>query len=256
MELLRKNFLDTTTMVSVDSNSGDVANLFNRDVTFQYITDGYNGATKTTLRINFASTVTVSRLALMEHNLKVFRAYYNGATANTLALLEGDTASCNYDSNSETSQYFKFAPIACTSLSLDLGEAMAAGAEKAIGFLVVSSVLHEFDRAAPAKGYKPILNPIDVLHKLSDGGTRSQKVSEKWQAQLSYKHIQETEKRALRAVWKQSTEMIFAPFGTTTSWDEVLFPCVWEGAFGFEEFSDDAMSGGHAGKINLMETPK
>lgn len=255
MELLKKNFLDTTTQLVVDSNTDLAANLFNRDTSYQYVTSGYGGVTKTTLRINFMETKTVSRIALLEHNLKAFRMYYNGVTANAFAFTSGDTVTSNYASNSETSQLFQFTPVACTSVSFDLNEAMTPS-EKAIGYMVISEVLHAFDRVAPSKGYKPKIDSIDIVHKLSDGGTRIQKISDKHMATLSYKHISEVETRALKAVWKLSTEMIFVPFGTTTAWDEIIFPCVWEGMFDFHEYADDAIQGGHVGKLNLLETPK
>lgn len=254
MELLKANFLDTSTMIVVDSNTDLAANLFNRDTSFQYVSSGYGGSTKTTIRINFSETKTVSRIALLDHNLKKYRAYYNGLTASTFALISGDTTVSDYGSNSETSQYLQFTPVACTSVSFDLENAMTAS-EKAIGYMVISEVLHSFDREPPARGYKPKLLSTDIEHKLSDGGIRIQTIAEKNAANLAYTHITATEKRALKAVWLLHQEMIFAPFGTTTSWDGVIFPCVWQGAFDFEEFSDSAVSAGFTGKINLLETP-
>lgn len=254
MELLRSNLLETTTQLVVDSNTDLASNLFNRDVTFQYSTNGYNGVTKTTIRINFMETTTVSRIALLEHNLKAFRAYYNGVTANAFALISGSTNTSDFSTNSETSHYLQCTPVDCTSVSFDLESTIVAGNEKAIGWLLLSSVMHTFDREPPSKGYKPKLDPKDIVHELSDGGKRIQFISEKNMAQLSYKHITPSEKTALKAVWRQHREMVFVPFGTTTAWDGVIFPCVWEGTFDFEEFSDDAVSAGFTGKINLTET--
>ena len=48
---------------------------------------------------------------------------------------------------------------------------------------------------------------------------------------------------------------MFCPFGTTTSWDAILFESVWTGPFDFYEYSDNASSSGFSGKITLKETP-
>lgn len=256
MELLKANFLLTTTQLVLGSNTDLASYLFDRDTSYQYVTSGFAGNTTTTIRVNFLETTSVSRIALVEHNLKAFRMYYDGATANAFSFLSGDTSTSVYTTNSETSKYFNFTPVNCTSVSFDLSDTIVANNEKAIGYMVISAVQHAFDRVAPAKGYKPKIDSIDVVHKLSDGGTRVQKISEKHMVDLNYQHVSVTEKRALKEVWRFAGEMIFAPFGTTTGWDGVIFPCIWEGPFDFEEFSDNAVDAGFTGKINLLETPE
>ena len=256
MEFLYSNFLDTTTSVQVTSGTDTVAYIFNRDTRYQYATNGYNGATASTFRVNFSETKTVSRIALVDHNMKVFRVYYNGATASTFSLLTGATTASNYSTNSETSIYMQATPIACTSVSIDLGEAMVAGAEKVIGYLVVTEVRHSFSRRPSSKGFKIKQDPQDVVHKLSDGGTRIQNISDKFMVNLSYKYISTSERNSLKAIWDSHSELIYVPFGTTTAWDKVIVPCVWEGAFEFYEYSNDASVAGFMGKINLLETPK
>jgi hypothetical protein len=256
MEFLYSNYVNTTSSIVVDSNTDLAANLFNRDTRYQYYTNGYNGSTASTIRINFSSTQSVSRIALVDHNLKQFRIYYNGVTANAFVLTSGATTSSAFATNSETSSFFHCTPVNCTSVSIDLNSTIVASNEKAIGYLVISDVLHTFERPPPAKGYKPKLDPMDVVHKLADGGTRIQNISDNFNVQLSYKHVSPTERSQLFSLYKSHTEMMFAPFGTTTSWDKILFPCVWEGNFEFFQYSDDAVQSGFTGKINILETPK
>lgn len=132
---------------------------------------------------------------------------------------------------------------------------MVADAEKAIGHLLISEVRVDFERDPNSKNYKPQSVPKDVVHKLSDGGTRIQYVAEKFGAKIKLEYITLAFKNQLKAAWKLKREHVFAPFGTTTAWDEVIFPCVWEGVFDFESFSDDAPSAGFTGTITLLETP-
>jgi hypothetical protein len=257
MELLKANYLNTTTSIVVNSNTDAVSYLFDRDTRFQYISSGYTGVTVATLRINFDETMTVSRLALMGHNLKDFVIYYNGATANTFNMSSGAaTTSSNFSTNSETSQYFRFNAVACTSVSIDMRGTMVAAAERFIGYLAISDTHIVFDRPPSAKNYKVLKDPKDVVHTLSDGGTRIQNISDKWTASLKYSYLSTSVRNSLYSIWSLHREMVFCPFGTTTSWDGVLFPCVWEGNFDFFEFSDNAVSSGFSGSIKLKETPR
>lgn len=256
MEFLKQNYLDTTTSVSVDSNSSFIKYLIDRDPTFQYVSSGYTGATVTTIRVNFNETLSVSRIALLNHNLKSYTVYYNGVTANTFALTGGDTSASDYSSNSETSQYLRASsPINCTSVSIDLKDSMVSGVERAIGWLMISDTHVVMDRPPPSKGYKVKLDPKDVAHRMSDGGTKIQNVSDKFNISLSYDYITTAQRSSLKTLYDLHNEFVFCPFGTTTSWDTVIFPCVWEGAFDFFTFSDDALASGFSGKIMLMETP-
>lgn len=257
MELLYSNYFNTTTQAVVNSATDTVANLLERDAAFQYVSSGYTGVTVSTIRINFSETVSVSRIALIGHNAKKFRLFYNGATANAFTMTTTSaTTTSVFSTNSETSIFMFVTPVNCTSISLDLEETMVAGAEKAIGHFFVSRVLHSFEREPPAKGYTPQLLPTNIKHTLSDGGMRIQTVGEKYKAVLSYTHLSESERNSLRTVWDMHSEMVYVPFGTTTSWDKILFPCVWDGSFDFYKYSDSAISGGFEGKITLLETPK
>src|SRR3990167_2143 len=157
MELIRKNLFDTTTQAAVNSNTGTVANLLLRDLRFQYASDGFNNdATTATLRINFDETLTISRIALMGMNLRGFTVFYNGVTANTFVLTAtGATTVSDFSSNSESSMFLHATPQACTSVSIDMRTTQIANQNKAMGYLVLSNVLSDFDtRVPPAQSYK------------------------------------------------------------------------------------------------------
>ncbi len=257
MELLRPNFINTTTMIAVDSNTVTAGFIFNPDPSFQYVSNGYaNDLTTTLLRIQFQETVTVSRIALIGHNLKAFDLFYNGVTANVMPL----TATCGtvaaaFTQNSATSIYLTCNPTFCTSLTLAMKKTIAADVEKALGYFVVSQEEIQFPRPPSAKNYKPVVSPTDVVHKLSDGGIRIQVVTNKRSVGLKYQYLTESFRDQLKAIHEAHMEHVFVGFGTTTGWDGLLFPCVWEGDFEFYQFSDEAVGAGFSGSIQLRETP-
>lgn len=257
MEFLESNFLNTTTQAVVNSGTDTVSNLFDRDIRFQYQSSGLNNdSTFATIRINFNETMTVNRLALVEHNLKEFNIYYNGVTANSFVLSGGSTVSSSFITNSSTALYMRATSVAATSVSIDMKSTIVANAEKAIGFLVLSGLKLQVERDPSAKGYDPRLDPMEVVHTLSDGGTRVQNVSDKFKVKISYQYLSQTSRDSLKSIWSEHDEFMFSPFGTMSSWDGILFPCVWTGDFEFYKFSDDAANTGFSGKISLLETPR
>lgn len=253
MEIIYKNYFDTSTMMDVDSNTATVDYLLNKDKTYQYKSSGYLGATTTTLKVNFSSTQKVSRIVLCNHNFKDFTIYYNGVTANAFTITN-PTTTTDWVTNSATSLYLKTTPIDCTSVSIDITSTITTGEEKAIGLLVFSDSLLSFDRLPSADNYEPELLPKQVVHQMSDGGTRIHTISEKWNFEIKYKYINETFKDNLKTVWDMQDEFMFAPFETGTSWDGVIIEAVWPGSFQFYKYSDNAADAGYSGKITLMET--
>ena len=255
MELLEPNLVNTTTQITVGSNTALAANLFNPDRVLQYFTDGFaSDATTASVTIAFDATQTISRIALLEHNLESFNLYYNGATANTIAIT-GPTTVANFVSNAASDLFLQLStPINCTSLTLDLRTTITANAEKAIGLLVLTAVELDFARIPNASGYVPSLDPKQITHTLSDGGVRVHSVRDKWKAKVKLGNITEDFRDDLRAVYDQHSPFIFVPFGTYTGWDGILFESVWVGAFDFYRFSDNAPDVGFSGTIDLRET--
>ena len=259
MELLKTNFLNTTTQAIVNSNTGSASYLFDRDTSFQYISSGLNNdLTFSTIRINFDETKTVTRIALVQMNWRDFRVYYNGVTANTFSMTTtGATTTSYWTSNSETSIFMQLnGAVACTSVSFDVLKTHVANAEKALGFLVISQEHVDFPQVPAAGGYDIRLEPQEVVHQLSDGGKRVQVVDDKYSAAISMQHVTTAFRSTLLTLYKLHQETIFVPFGTTTSWDAIIFPCIWHGSFDFNRYSDSASDAGFSGTIRLAETPR
>lgn len=256
MELLKANFIDTTTSLVVNSNTAAAELVMNPDLSFQYVSSGLNDDnTIATLKVNFSSTLTVSRLALLGMNLKDFRLYYNGVTANTFALTTtGATTVSNFSTNSETAMYLQATPVACTSVSIDMRKTMVANAEKAIGYFIVSQERLDFSRIPAAKNYIPTLDAEEVVHALSDGNTRVQNIANRWRFDIKLEYISTSFRDSLRTIYNLHAGHIFVPFGTTTSWDQIIAPVVWPAPFNFYKFSDNAVGTGFEGSIKLLET--
>lgn len=255
MELLKANFIQTTTGIVVESNTDTAKYIMVPDVSFQYQSSGFNDDnTTTSIRFNFDETLTVSRIALRGINLREFSMFYNGATASAFSILNGATTASSWSSNSETGLYLQVTPVACTSVTLAMKKTMVANAEKALGYLVLSQEHIDFPTIPAAKDYKPIWDTKDVVHELSDGSTRIQAIASKWQVDVSLQYISESFRNSLKSVFDLHAGMIFVPFGTTTSWDGIIFPCVWLSPFDFYKFSDNAPATGFSGSMKLKET--
>lgn len=257
MEFIKANLINTTTQIAVNSNTTTVANLFNRDPYYQYYSDGLNNdLTTSSITITFDTTTPVSRIALLDINLKEFSVFYNGATANTFALTStGATTASSFISNSETSMYFRFSTVQCSSITIDMKKTITADQEKVLGLLIVSDLYSQLTQIPEAKGYKPTLNPKQIVHTLSDGGTRIHNVRKKFNLKISLDYVPTDLRDSLRTVYDIGAPINFCPFGTTTGWDSVIFEAVWTGPFNFYEFSDNAVSSGFSGSIDLKETP-
>lgn len=255
MEMIERNFINSADQISVESNTTSAKNIFSWDIRKQYLSDGFNNdLTSTTLTISFDDTQTVSRLALMEHNLKSFSIYYDGTATNLFTMsATADTVSSSYSNNSNTSQYMFVDQVFCTSVSLKMDSTIEGDFEKAVGLFVISNLYLDFPRIPNSGGYKPKIVPDQVIHKLSDGGVRKHKTGDKKEAQIKFSNIAESFRNDLKAVYDLNDSLIFVPFGTTTSWDEIIFDAIWTNDFEFYKYSDDASEAGFGGKINLEE---
>lgn len=256
MEFLKKNYIDTTTSIVVNSNTGTVANIMDRDLTYQYASDGLNDDTTiATFRIDFQETLSVSRIAIMGTNVKAMNIFYDLVTANTFSFTStSDTSTSQWTNNSESSMFLYAAAVNCTSVSFDLKTTQEANANKAIGYLLVTDKHITFDRIPNAFNYSPVLNPKNVIHRLSDGGTRVQTLDEKRSLRMGFNFIDTTFKNKLKTVYDLHDEVVFTAFGTSSGWDEVIFPCAWTNGFEFDRFSDNAKESGYSGSIELKES--
>jgi len=256
VELLKANYILTTTSIVVGSNTETAEFMMDPDVSFQYVTSGDNSdLTTSSITINFDETTTVSRIAMLGHNAKDFTLFHNGTTANTFALTTtADTTVSDWSSNSATAIYMQTTPVQCTSVTLDITATIEANNEKALGYFVITEEHIDFPRIPAAKDYKPQRLSKEVIHKLSDGSTRIQAVATKHMADIKLDYITSSFRDDLKTVFDLHEGMIFVAFGTTSGWDELLFPCVWKSPFEFFKYSDNAPAAGFQGTIRLMET--
>lgn len=257
MDFLKANYLNTTTQIAVSSNTSTASNLFTRDVYEQYYTDGFNNdLTTASITITFAETTTISRIALMDTNLKSYTIFYNGSTANTFALTTtGSTIASSFTNNTDTNVYLRPNTISVSSITIDMKTTQTADQEKVLGLLVLSDLYYSMVQIPSANEYTPSLSPKQIIHKLSDGGTRIHNVRNKWSVKMGLDYISTSERNSLKDIWELQNEFVFCPFGTTTGWDGFLFEAIWEGPFEFYKYSDNAASSGWSGNIKLSETP-
>lgn len=255
MEFLSSNYINTTTVVAVDSGTLTVDNLFKRDKTFQYVSESFNNdLTTSSMTINFDSTQTVSRIGLLGMNAKEFNIFYDGLTANTFAITSTSaTTTSQWSTNSETSMYLKMTSVDCTSVTFDFKATQTANSEKAIGYIAIADTQIVFPRVPTSKNWKPKFNPKEVIHKLSDGGIRIHAIDEKFSTSIKFKYIEKSFRDNLKTVWDDKSSFLFTAFGTSTSWDEILFEVVWSGKFDFYEYTQDSKTENFSGSINLNE---
>lgn len=256
MEFLELNQLQTSTQIAIDSGTLTSDNLFDWDIRKQYSSDGFaDDNTTASITISFDQTTTIDRLFLLETNVKGLNIFYDGVTANTFSFTTtAATTTSQFTNNSETSMFFACTSVNCTSVSFDLKATQSANVEKAVGYIGLCSNLYTFERIPSAKNYKPSIFTKQNVHKLSDGGTRIQKIQRKKEVNIKFKHIEETFRDGLYEVYKRDEEFLFVAFPTSTSWDQFIFECVWDGDFNFFEYTDNADSAGFSGAISLKET--
>lgn len=256
MEFLKTNLINTTTQISVTNNTTVVSNIFNRDSFYQYYTDGLNNDLTTgSITITFSATTPVSRIALIDTNIKDFTIFYNGLTANSFTLSDQNTTTSSFTGNTSDNVYLRFSTVQCSSVTIDLKKTMTADQEKILGLFFISDLYYTLGKIPNSGGYKPSSIPKQIVHNLSDGGTRIHNVRNKFSLSIDLDYLTSTEVTSLRDVFDQHGGFNFSAFGTSTGWvNPVFFESVWIGPFNFYEYSGDAISSGFSGKLNLKET--
>lgn len=256
MEFLKANLINTTTQIAVNSNTTTVSNLFNTDPFYQYYSENMaNDLTTSSIIVTFDSATSVSRIALKDTNAKEFRLFYNGATANAFTFLNGATTTSIFTGNSETSLYFRFATLSVSSITLEIKKTITANQEKYLAEFVLSDLYVALEKIPDANSYSPKIMSKQIVHKLSDGGTRLHNIRRKYSTSLNLDYVSEDQRELLKDLYELNDSFIFCPFGTSASWDGILYGAVWPGDFNFYEYSDNAAASGFSGKINILELP-
>jgi hypothetical protein len=256
MEFLGVNLVNTTTQLAVSSNTALAANVFTRDKFSQFYTSGFaNDLTSSSLTVTFDTTTPVSRIILQDMNFKEFYFFYNGATANSFALTGGDTSASSYTANADLNKYFRFSTVQCSSITIVAKKTIVADQEKLLGLLTISDLTVALEKIPSANAYKPSNTPKQIVHTLSDGGTRIHNVRAKWTTTINLEYVTQAQRDSLFDLHAGGEAFTFCPFGTATGWDAISFEAVWPGPFQLFAYSDNAASSGFSGKVDLKETP-
>jgi hypothetical protein len=247
MEFLKQNFLDTTTMVKVNSNTGTAQYLFDRNPNLTYASVGYNSITSTVISIELDANTVISHLLFQNHNFKQFRVFYNSVTANTLS------PDINVTQNSATSSYFSFTSITVNSIQIQVDTTIAGSTDKQIGELIVTERVLQFERNPTANEWRPAIRRKQIVHEMPDGGVKVYHIRDKFKAKIGFDFITETFHNNLKNVFEDAEPRIFVPFPTATSWDGTAPETAWIGDFNFRH-GDNAKDAGYSGDIDLRET--
>lgn len=251
MILLRQNFFNTTTQATTSNGTSTVLRLFDNSGDTQWISENAGtDATSTTLTVIFTDTQTVSNLVVMGTNLKDFSIYYNTVTSTNLWVSE--------TTNSATNLYYAVTTNTAIEKVIVSGNAtQTSNEEKKIGELVITNLLYDFtsDRLPSAKGYKPKLDKMQFVHKMSDGGTVLYNLNNNFNANIQMDFVPTSTVDTLKTVYDLGTPFIFVPHETTSSWDAAMYETVWVDDFEFLRFSNNAKANGFSGAIKLRQTP-
>lgn len=256
-ELCYQNYINTTGQLTVSENTVTSQYLFYNDLRFEWSTDTFaNDLTTASITIDFGETLTVDRIALVGHNLKKFRIFRDLNTSAGFGLETGQvTSTTNFITNSDTAHYFRTETNTCQKITIDMYETITPNQNKRIGYLVVTRARTTFGGRVPiAQNYFPRLNLTGVDHRMSDGTVRSQILEDTWSATFGLSFVTREIRDELREIYNDHLPLIFCPFGTTSGWDGLIFPCNWTGSFDFYQYSDNASEAGYSGTLNLVET--
>lgn len=247
MLFLRKNELNTTTMVVVDAvNTSTVTYAFDRKPATQWSTVGYQTTTSTIFSVEFPTATVIDKIFLKGHNLKQFRVFYNSATANTFSTPINETT------NSATANYFTFNTVTVSSVQVQVDRATTTDTEKKIGELYVGSLLLSMERNPPTANYTPEIERKHVIHRMPDGGVSQFITSNRFRTTLRWRHLTDGFVTSLRNIYDTSTSFVFTPFPTTSSWDGDAFEVLWTNDFDFRHSANN-FDAGKGGQIVLEE---
>ena len=242
MEFLSNNLINTTTQIAVDSATDLSVYLYDKNPSVKYVSEGYGGATATTISISFTAATVVSNVLIQNHNLSNFEIYYNGTTTNSLF---------SVITNTITSTYVSFASMTVNSIHLKMDRTIST-TEKQVGELVISEKKLDFERLPDIKGYKPVTNRTQVNHRMPDGGFVPFFIKDKFQMALKWKFLSKDFKNDLWGLFRDGKSLYFVENNTTTSWDGLAYNINLIGDFDFNE-SHNVSDEGFSGSLMLKE---
>lgn len=251
MEFLRQNLLNTTTMITTTANNGvgTFQYAFDRNLRVGYSSVGYNSSTIAAFSVKFTTTTPVSHILIQNHNLRQFRAYYDGVTANSLAVVAN---------NSATSTYISFATVQAAQIDLEMELQMTSGApasntEKNFGEIVIGDRLLAFGQNPSSDNWRPTFARKQIVTEMPDGGVKVFQIRDKFVGDLSWNFISQTFRDNLYTLWSSAAAMYFVPFPTTTGWDGNAWEVAWLGGFDFT-YEENSKTQGFGGSMKLRQT--
>lgn len=259
MQFLRQNFVNTTSVLAVDSNTGSVSNMLDRNLDTAWESSGYGSTTVTTIVFTPASPQVINRIALTGHNFKAFTIFYDQTTTNTLSLTSADTATSTWATNSQTAHFLEFDNKTITSLHIRITSAQTADTEKSIQELYVGSKYFTFANNPPHDNYSPEPQEKIFTHEMSDGGSVKYWLADTFKATIDMPFVSTAERVNFKSVYtaNKSAPVVFVPYPTTTSWDQELYEVNWVNGFDFYKLEGNTKAtSGFRGKINLAETAR
>lgn len=259
MEFLRANYLNTTTMITVDSGSDSSYALFDHKPTEYFTTSGDNSdLTTCTIRIEFTSAKNIDRIVLQNINWKGFRFYYNSNTANTFTFDSTcPTTTSEWNQNSATSLFLKpAATTTCTIITFEITTTAIANAEKYCGEMWFSEKLLQLDHNPTAKDYKVKIGRKEYNHEMSDGATAVYYIQDNFSADIKLNYVDSDEYENIKDIHDLNTAFTFVPEPTGTAWNNKIYDVNWIGDFDFEQYATNVKDNGYNGTIRLRETPK
>lgn len=250
MEFLTANRVNTTSALVVPSgNTGTQAYLFDRNRELGFSSVGYESNSSLVVTVSFSSSEVLSHVLLQNHNLKQFRVFYDGVTANSWA---------NVTTNSQTSTYIEFSSTTVSSVTIQMDVAMTTNTEKFIGELYMGERVLSFVVNPPAQGYQPTQKKKRIRHEMPDGGVKLLQISQKFNTSIRLEYITETFKAGLKSVYDAGLPNYFVPFPTTSAWGAQsmgeAYEVLWTSDWDFTFRTNDKQQG-YGGAIVLEETP-
>jgi ankyrin repeat protein len=244
-EFCDKNLLNTTTMIGCSSGTGTFAYLFDRNVDIDFQTDGHTANTSTVLTINLDAPTVISRVMLQGHNLKDYRVFYDGVTANSWAAVTG---------NSNTSTLLTPASTTVSSISIQMDNVIETGKERTIGELIVTDCRVTLDNNPDTGNFTPKFFGKKIRHEMPDGGTSLFVVANKYRAKMKLRFVSDSVTTQLLELYNDGDAFYFVPEGTTGAWAGEAREVVWVNDWEFL-YGDNAKSQGQNGGIEIEETP-
>ncbi len=247
MKFLKQNFLNTTTMVTVNDGTDTVENLFDRNTRTAYVRNINTGTAQHDITVTFSSPVVISKVFIQNHNLKNYHFFLSGNPFNI------PTPPAESTNNSDSSNIHEFASVTVSSISLRMLSTTSGDNSITIGQIYTGDTILNFERNPSAIDYKPIKNRKQVVHKMPDGGVTQFIIRDKFKAQIKWKYLSASFTSQLENVYDTGTAFYFVPFATTTAWDGKASEVVWTNNFDFRHSSNNK-DAGFGGKIIIEDT--